>query len=64
VVVCQLATANEDRRYGARHLQRNIETLLLEPLALNGPRSGKAVAAITDGEVTFSGKREEPEATG
>jgi ATP-dependent Clp protease ATP-binding subunit ClpA len=48
-----LATANADRRYGARHLQRNIETLLLEPLALEGPKTGTATAVLNDGAVTF-----------
>ena len=33
-----LATTNRDPRYGARHLQRNIERLILEPLAREASR--------------------------
>ena len=41
-----IAATDRDPRYGARHVQRNIEKLLLEPLARTGHRD---VTATVDG---------------
>jgi ATP-dependent Clp protease ATP-binding subunit ClpA len=47
-VIDLLATTGYDSAYGARHLQRNIEKILLQPLVNCGP--GRLVARV-DGQV-------------
>ena len=46
-----LAVIDSDPRYGARHLQRNIEKHLLEPLAALGAK--RAIAVVEDGQVAW-----------
>lgn len=51
-VIDQIATEGYDPDYGARHLQRNLEQLLLVPLARLDP--GKLRAALDgNGEVIW-----------
>ena len=49
-----LVEVNYDRRYGARHLQRNIESMLLEPIAMSGLDGGVVSVTIKDGQLSFS----------
>ncbi|MEI7930987.1 MAG: AAA family ATPase [Actinomycetes bacterium] len=54
-VVELILKSGYDRRYGARHVQRNIEVLLLEPLAMSGITNGSFEASVnSDGMVEFS----------
>jgi ATP-dependent Clp protease ATP-binding subunit ClpA len=50
-VVALVAQNGYDPAFGARHLQRNIERLLLEPLA--GVAERELVADVADGKVVW-----------
>lgn len=51
-VVDAVASADADPRYGARHVQRNVEGLLLSPLIGRPP--GEYVATVQDNDITWS----------
>lgn len=50
-VTVHIAEAHYDRRYGARHLQRNIESLLVEPLAYQGITEGRVSTRLEGEEI-------------
>ncbi len=50
-VVSLIATTGYDPTYGARHLQRNVERLLLEPLTSMTER--ELVAEVQEGRVVW-----------
>lgn len=52
VVVAHLAKAGYDPQYGARHLHRNIERLLLEPLI--GVSGERLVAQLDNGHISWA----------